>query len=117
MADPAVLHELLAMVGGEHHHGLVAHAQPVEVVEQPGDVVVGVGDLLAVETLEVGDVGVSQVVAPGAQVADVHAGQQVAVVVRRLVEVGVVVEVPVRVEVVGEEEEGPAGTRSRAAMA
>ena len=54
--------------------------------------------------------GVERVlVAPGAEIADLHAGQEVAAVVAGLVEFGVVIEVPVGVEVVDEEEDVAAG--------
>jgi len=53
--EPAVLLELLAMVGGDHHGDVAREAEPFEVREKAPQDVVGLADAGVVERLEMID--------------------------------------------------------------
>src|SRR6185295_14920504 len=52
MEDPPVLHELLAMIGGDDHDRPLEEAARLEIREQRAELGIQIGDLAVVETAE-----------------------------------------------------------------
>jgi hypothetical protein len=67
-----VAHELLAMVRQDQDERSIQRTLAAQVVEKPAELRVGEGDLLAVETDQIGDVGRREPGAHAAQLPDVR---------------------------------------------